>query len=125
MVDFNLELSQKRRGELFFRLSRSDLDLGFPYSWDALPGCVYPERQRFPAPKNLDVLTQRLHLGAHLTHYLRGQILERFHHPMHAGISTSKVASKLVGNFQKPANQTLLLPRSYAAFLGQHELAEI
>ena len=126
MVDFNLELSQKRRGELFFRLSRSDPALGFPYSWDALPGCLYPERQQGPlAPRNLDVLTQRLHLGAHLTHYLREQIIERFHHPTHAGISTSKVASKLVGNLHKPANQTLLLPRSYAAFLGQHELAEI
>lgn len=126
MIDFNVRLSDSTVGEPFFRLSRTDSTMGFPYNWGQIPGHIHPaQRERTVSEELEDPLVERILLGTHLAHYLRSEILRRFNHPTHAGISTSKVASKLVGNLHKPADQTVLLPSAFNQFMGRHELAEV
>lgn len=127
IIDFNTGTSETTAvGEQFFRLSRTDPTWGFPYNREKIPGHIHPASRTTTISEELDdPLAERVLLGSHLAHYFRSEILRRFNHPTHAGVSTSKITSKLVGNLHKPADQTVLLPSAFNQFMGSHELAEV
>jgi DNA polymerase iota len=74
-------------------------------------------------------LVRKLLLGSHLARYIREEIESKMGGcTCSAGISTSKVLSKLVGSEHKPRNQTTLLPpyeMTVPAFLKDMEIRRI
>lgn len=113
MVDFNLELlNHNCLGDSFFCLSRDDPTRGFEYDARSVYGPTYP-----PVPVMRSGLSWRdsqiylrLILGSHLARYLRHQLEFETGYTATVGVATNKVLAKLVGNLNKPSNQTTLLP---------------
>jgi DNA polymerase iota len=82
----------------------------------------------------LGELRQRLVLGSHLARHMRSQLEEKKGHTSTVGISTSKLLSKLVGNVNKPNDQTTLLPpyvsydsepSNVSTFIDGHDIGKI
>lgn len=144
MVDFNIDLLN--RNDLpnsFFHLSKSDPTAGFlfdagrifgptypPSSNDAFPSWASPAEPTAPGSD----LYLRLLLGSHLAKYLRHELEEQRGYTATVGIATSKLLSKLVGNVNKPKNQTTLTPpyqsdsaieSNVIQFLDAHDIGRI
>jgi DNA polymerase iota len=144
MVDFNLEvLNCNDLSRSFFHLDRSDPTLGFHYDARSISGNTYPVDASFCiasacsplAASAHDRFLMRLVLGSHLAHHLRHQLEEQKNYTSTVGVSTNKLLSKLVGNFNKPSAQTTLMP-PYASvsddretnvtkFIDAHDIAKI
>ena len=147
MIDYNIELlNNYDLGNSFFQLSKSDPTLGFHYDATSICGATYPA---FPEDEPLITASpamsvadaserhiyKRLLVGSHLARYLRFRLEEGRGYTATVGISTSKLLSKLVGNVNKPNNQTTLVPpynqsndgskSSVTAFIDDHDIGAI
>ncbi|WEW60801.1 DNA polymerase [Emydomyces testavorans] len=145
MVDYNAQcLNRNDLQNSFFQLDKSDPTVGFSFDASAFWGPTYPPAACsaiINLEKRLDQLTfsrsldARLILGSHLANYLRCQLEEHTGYTATVGVSTSKLLAKLVGNVNKPRNQTTLIPpylterdgqgSNVASFLDQHEVGKI
>lgn len=122
MVDYNIDLLNRNDlSHSFFHLDKSDPTVGFSFDASSIFGPTYPPTTNHPpsppastptSPQasQLGSLYLRLLLGSHLARYLRHQLEEQRGYTATVGISTSKLLSKLVGNVNKPKNQTTLVP---------------
>ena len=120
IVDYNLELVNRHRlTDSFFCLKRDDPTIGFPFNASSTPGFTFPVATGLPAEacaveqddlSDAEDLAWRLLLGSHLALYLRHELDKQKGYTSTVGISTNKLLSKLVGNVNKPQQQTLLLP---------------
>lgn len=126
LVDFNLNiLNHNSLSDSFFHLDRTDPTLGFSYNASEYAGSTYPGSAAESSNKSkctadvpedllstgaIDLLELRLRVGSHLAQYLRHQLEEQKGYTSTVGISTNKLLSKLVGNINKPKNQTTLCP---------------
>lgn len=135
MVKYNLELLNKSTiPDSFFYLSRTDpAGGGFSYDASSFAGCVHAPEDVAEAAHGghagfLDnLLYMRLLVASHLAHYLRMKIEEEGYTTA-CGIATNKLLAKLVGNKNKPRNQTTLLglsPDIIHAFIDEHNLRKI
>ncbi|KAF8466243.1 hypothetical protein BDZ91DRAFT_763353 [Kalaharituber pfeilii] len=139
------EDDQKNRKLGYFRLSKEDPAKGFLFRWNHLPAHTYPSSDTIDLQPEIQDhsgdsleysqcstsdnpsshLYKRLFLAVHLSHYLRTQIHNIFNYTSSAGISTSKLTSKLVGSVNKPNKQTLLIPSATQHFLDTHEIGKV
>jgi DNA polymerase iota len=123
IVDYNLRLlNHNSLPDSFFHLDQHDPTVGFEFDATRYAGCTFPAGScanlpdQAKVPKNLiesvsvDLLELRLRLGSHLAQYLRHQLEYQKGYTSTVGISTNKLLSKLVGNVNKPTNQTTLKP---------------
>ncbi|KAE8355807.1 hypothetical protein BDV28DRAFT_128151 [Aspergillus coremiiformis] len=128
MITYNVDLLNRHDLEhAFFHLDRQDPTLGFSFDATEFHGSTYPSVSNaasgsawsfVPAENGPPSLHIKLLLASHLAAYLRAQLEENKGHTATAGISTSKILAKLVGNTNKPNNQTTLLPPYTAAEPG-------
>jgi len=126
MVDHNVGLLNPHSlARSFFHLSRLDPENGFEFDATAIAGCVSGPRLEGDALRN--PLVTRLLVASHLARHLRLRVEERGY-TSSCGISTNKLLSKLVGNRNKPRNQTTLLSLCRAdavAFVDRHPLRKV
>ncbi|KAK4122609.1 DNA/RNA polymerase [Parathielavia appendiculata] len=125
MVSYNVELLNRNAlPQSYFCLSRTDPEAGFEYDAMSFAGCVYGEE----SVQNVEnLLYMRLLLGSHLAQYLRLRI-EDEGYTTACGIATNKVLAKLVGDKNKPRNQTTLLAlgeEDILSFMDSHPLRRV
>jgi DNA polymerase iota len=138
MIDYNISLlNQHDLAHSFFYLDRQDPTRGFAFDATRFCGPTFPslpdiEDARNSLPRLVsDVLSVRLVLGSHLAHYLRTRLEEERGYTAAVGVSTSKLLAKLVGNVNKPNNQTTLIPpyvgeeSNVTRFLDSHEVGKV
>ncbi|KAK3943527.1 DNA polymerase iota [Diplogelasinospora grovesii] len=127
MVAYNLELLNPNALEQsFFCLSREDPEKGFAFDATSFAGCVHGDTQ---SPDGAgEELYMRLLLASHLGYYLRMKLEEDEGYTAACGISTNKLLAKLVGNKNKPRNQTTLLALhddEMYSFMDEHGLRKV
>ena len=122
MIEYNLELlNQNHLADSFFCLDRNDPTIGFAYDATRIYGPVYPADSSVldepsisssspPFLNQTDSLPLKLLVGSHLAKYLRHKLEQQKGYTATVGICTNKLLSKLVGNVNKPKNQTTLIP---------------
>ncbi len=125
MVEFNLPfLNHNDLSNSFFCLDKDDPTVGFSYDASTTFGPAYPADGSTPSTESSnasnenDLMKTRLVLGSHLARHLRHELEQQKGYTATVGVATNKVLSKLVGNVNKPKNQTTLMP-SYVAFNDQ------
>jgi DNA polymerase iota len=133
-VDYNLKLlNAKDLSNSFLCLSKDDPTVGFAFDASKPVGHVYDEYYG-SHDASQDELRQRLILGSHLANRMRLELEERKGYTSTVGISTSKLLSKLVGNVNKPHDQTTLLPpytshdtepSNVTTFIDGHDVGKI
>ncbi|KAL2185063.1 DNA/RNA polymerase [Thermothelomyces heterothallicus CBS 203.75] len=140
MVSYNLELLNRNAlPRSYFCLSRSDPEVGFEYDATSFAGCVHGNSSSSgggggsigdgddAVRPHESVLYMRLLVASHLAFYLRLKIEEQGY-TTSCGISTSKLLAKLVGNRNKPRNQTTLLAlcqEDVQSFMDEHSLRKV
>ena len=126
LVAYNVPLLNRNSlSTSFFYLSQQDPEQGFLFDASDIAGCVSGTRHGDHLLEN--ELYVRLLLASHLARHLRLKIEEEGYTSA-CGISTNKLLSKLVGNKNKPRNQTVLLALRDAdvySFMGTHGLRQI
>lgn len=129
-------LNQNDLAHSFFCLSKEDPTVGFAFDASKIYGPSYPSKA---LPVELlsehdQHLHRRLCLGSHLARHLRQELEEQRGYTSTVGIATNKVLSKLVGNVNKPRNQTTILPpylpvgsadNSVNHFLDSHDIGKV
>ena len=121
MIRYNVGLlNHHNLATSFFHLDRNDPTIGFPFDASRVFGHTFPKyletcetaaiSMTSPSSNDFEDLLLRLRLGSHLAEHLRHQLEEQNGYTSTVGISTNKLLSKLVGNVNKPQNQTTLLP---------------
>ncbi|KAK3345064.1 hypothetical protein B0H65DRAFT_524612 [Neurospora tetraspora] len=133
MVEYNLELLNRNDLEhSWFCLDKEDPEKGFAFDGRGFAGCVYG-RDHFGLEGTDDaelLIRTKLVLASHLALYLRLKIEEEGYTTA-CGISTNKLLAKLVGNVNKPRNQTTLLScgpdgeENVRRFMGSHQLRKV
>ncbi|KAK4455544.1 hypothetical protein QBC34DRAFT_390220 [Podospora aff. communis PSN243] len=131
IISYNLELLNRNSlAHSYFCLSRTDPEQGFEFDATSFSGCVHGNAREADAALG-DVLSDTLHmrllLASHLAKYLRLKI-EDEGYTTACGISTNKLLAKLVGNKNKPRNQTTLLALNeddVFAFMDEHGLRKV
>ncbi|KAK4251654.1 hypothetical protein C7999DRAFT_37389 [Corynascus novoguineensis] len=125
MVSYNVELLNRNAlQQSFFCLSRVDPQVGFEYDATSFAGCCYGG-DGLRSQESL--LYLRLLVASHLTLHLR-QKIEEEGYTTSCGISTNKLLAKLVGDKNKPRNQTALLAlcqEDVHAFMDEHSLRKV
>jgi DNA polymerase iota len=134
MVDYNVNLlNHSDLGRSFFVLDKNDPTVGFEFDASKICGPTYPNATETGCRRD-DMLSQRLVLGSHLAQHLRNELETEKGYTATVGISTSKVLSKLVGNVNKPDNQTTLFPpydtissceSNVATFMDSHDIGKV
>lgn len=127
MVDYNVGiLNLNTLSDSFFCLSRDDPEKGFGFDASAIAGCSVGD-----GPNMESGLDSRIHMrlvvASHLARYLRMKIEEEGYTSA-CGISINKLLAKLVGNANKPRNQTTLLSvheNDISAFMDPHGLRKV
>lgn len=113
MVAYNLPLiNSNDLSRSFFCLSKGDPTIGFEYDASDVFGPTWPP-DSMPTNQPSDqerAMRSRLVLGSHLARHLRHELEFRQGYTSTVGIATNKVLSKLVGNVNKPKNQTTIIP---------------
>lgn len=136
LIDYNIPLlNQHDLEHSFFQLDKSDPLIGFMYDASVFSGPTYPPGVNSTAISgDLSELNRRLILASHLANHMRHKIEENKGYTATVGISTSKLLSKLVGNLNKPRNQTTLIPpytesaqhqSNVVRFINTHEIGKI
>ena len=146
IVRYNADLLNKNEPECsFFQLSREDPTLGFDFDATRVAGKAWTQGYELDVQSHSDLeqssiyrnehgLYTTLLLGSHLAQYLRHKLAEIHGYTSTVGISTSKLVSKLVGNVNKPCNQTTMLPpyttsddglSNITAFIDSHDIGSI
>ncbi|KAK5943932.1 hypothetical protein PMZ80_003213 [Knufia obscura] len=113
MIEFNHALLNKNDLERsFFCTDKDDPTCGFEYDARTVFGPTYPQYAASEGVLNEDDrrLQLRLLLGSHFARYLRHELESQKGYTATVGIATNKTLSKLVGNVNKPKNQTTLMP---------------
>lgn len=113
MLNFNYALLNRNDLEhSFFCTDKDDPTRGFDYDARTAFGPTYPADAASEDALNDDdrVLRLRLVLGSHLARYLRHELEAQKGYTATVGVATNKTLSKLVGNVNKPKNQTTLMP---------------
>ncbi|EAQ86709.1 hypothetical protein CHGG_07962 [Chaetomium globosum CBS 148.51] len=125
IVSYNVELLNKNSlRQSYFCLSRSDPEVGFEYDATCFAGCVFGGDG---VPSYENALCVRLLVASHLARYLRLKI-EAEGYTSACGISTNKLLAKLVGDKNKPQNQTVLLAlcqEDVVSFMDEHSLRKV
>ncbi|KAK4157492.1 hypothetical protein C8A00DRAFT_40203 [Chaetomidium leptoderma] len=125
IVAYNVELLNRNTlHQSYFCLSRSDPEVGFEYDATSFSGCVHGDEN---ARSGENALRMRLLVASHLAHYLRLKI-EGEGYTSACGISTNKLLAKLVGDKNKPRNQTTLLAlcqEDVLSFMDEHRLRKV
>lgn len=140
MIDHNVGLLNRNHlSNSFFCLNKDDPTVGFAYSGSEVFGPTFPVQQT-PSGREgseevgVDPTLQRLILGSHLAAHLRHELEKEKGYTATVGIATSKVLSKLVGNVNKPHNQTTLVPpyedgpiseSNISTFLDPHDIGKV
>ena len=146
MIDYNVGLlNHNNLATSFFHLDRNDPTIGFPFDASRVFGHTFPKHSEAcetaavsmtnPSCNDFADLLLRLRLGSHLAEHLRHQLEEQKGYTSTVGISTNKLLSKLVGNVNKPKNQTTLLPpysnppgggaSNVTAFVDDHDIGKV
>ena len=146
MIDYNVGLlNHNDLVTSFFHLDRNDPTVGFPCDASQVFGRTFPKHSEScetaalstnnPSCNDFEDLVLRLRLGSHLAEHLRHQLEEQKGYTSTVGISTNKLLSKLVGNVNKPKNQTTLLPpysnppggaaNNVTKFIDDHDIGKI
>ncbi|KAK3397398.1 hypothetical protein B0T20DRAFT_441272 [Sordaria brevicollis] len=127
VIEYNLELLNRNDLEhSWFCMDREDPEKGFGFDARRVKGCVYGAYDE--AEEGL--LRTKLLIASHLAYYLRIKIEEEGYTTA-CGISTNKTLAKLVGNVNKPRNQTTLLScgsdgeETVRRFMGGHQLRKV
>ncbi|KAK3989855.1 hypothetical protein QBC44DRAFT_326727 [Cladorrhinum sp. PSN332] len=128
IITYNTELLNRRSlHESYFCLSRTDPEMGFPFDATSFSGCVYGRDDEGAEDDNVLRLRMRLLLASHLAHFLRMRI-EDEGYTTACGIATNKILAKLVGDKNKPRNQTTLLASQEEdawSFMDSHSLRKV
>lgn len=126
LVDYNIGLlNLNTLSTSFFCLSRDDPEKGFSFDASTVAGCSVGHGPEVGDSGNR--LHIRLVLASHLARHLRLKIEEEGYTSA-CGISINKLLAKLVGNANKPRNQTTLLSLredDVAAFMDAHGLRKV
>ncbi|KAI1608054.1 DNA polymerase iota subunit [Exophiala viscosa] len=137
MIDYNLDLlNHNDLSHSFFCLSKDDPTIGFEYSALGVFGPTYPPHtlKSLQLTEKENRLQQRLIIGSHLARYLRHELESQKGYTSTVGIATNKILSKLVGNVNKPKNQTTIIPpfepvgdtrTNINEFLDHHDIGKI
>jgi DNA polymerase iota len=138
IIDYNLRLlNHLDITNSFFCLSRHDPTEGFTFDASRLAGHAYAQGHdgSTSSDASTDSLLLRLILGSHLAQHMRDQLEQTMGYTSTVGISTSKLLSKLVGNVNKPRDQTTLLPpyesdhdggpSNVTSFLDAHDVGKV
>ncbi|KAK5196128.1 hypothetical protein LTR99_008063 [Exophiala xenobiotica] len=137
MVEYNLTLlNHHDLSHSYFCLDKADPTAGFDYDASRVFGPTYPCE-----PPNLAHLSEneknlrlRLTLGSHLARHIRHELEAQKGYTSTVGIATNKTLSKLVGNVNKPKNQTTIMPpfepvgattSSVTQFIDSHDIGKI
>ncbi|KAK3372819.1 hypothetical protein B0T24DRAFT_529756 [Lasiosphaeria ovina] len=135
VVAYNIELLNRNTlARSYFCLSRTDPEQGFEYDASAFAGCVVygcgsEDAAQAAAAAVLDSnpLAIRLLVASHLANYIRLKI-EQDGFTSSCGIATSKLLAKLVGDKNKPRNQTALAALHddhVLSFMDGHRLRKV
>jgi len=122
----------------FFCLDKNDPTIGFEYNASEVFGPTFPKLAASwvttTANDNDGRLTLRLCLGSHLARHLRHGLESQKGYTSTVGVATNKILSKLVGNVNKPKNQTTIVPpyesvgkaeSNVMQFLDEHDIGKI
>ena len=127
IVDYNVGLlNPNALHQSFFCLSRDDPERGFYYNASSLAGCVHGAPPTGGDPGFSPIYLRAL-VASHFAQYLRTE-LEEQGYTSACGISCNKILSKLVGDRNKPRNQTTLLAFSESqllSFLDEHKIRKL
>lgn len=127
MVDYNVGiLNFNTLSDSFFCLSRDDPEKGFSFDASATAGCSVGNGPILDSGLDSRV-HMRLVVASHLARHLRMKIEEEGYTSA-CGISINKLLAKLVGNANKPRNQTTLLSvreDDVSAFMDAHGLRKV
>lgn len=116
MVDYNMSLlNHHDLHNSFFCLDDKNPTVGFEFDATLYCGPTFPHLDENNQPNGTAFgdqaeLAQRLRLGSHLANHIRSRLDHDHGYTATVGISTSKLLAKLVGNVNKPNNQTTLIP---------------
>ncbi|KAK3955489.1 hypothetical protein QBC32DRAFT_333278 [Pseudoneurospora amorphoporcata] len=137
VVEYNLDLLNWNDLEhSWFCLDKENPERGFAFDASGWAGRVYGHGHHdyFGGVEETDgepePLKTKLLLASHLAFYLRMKIEEEGYTTA-CGISTNKLLAKLVGNMNKPRNQTTLLScgpdgeGTVRKFMGSHQLRKV
>ncbi|KAL1881120.1 hypothetical protein VTK73DRAFT_4797 [Phialemonium thermophilum] len=127
VVAYNVDLlNLNSLKQSFFQLSREDPERGFHYDATVIAGCSHSDKAPgFGEPAYLSHV--RILVASHLARHIRLK-LEEEGYTSACGISVNKVLSKLVGNKNKPRNQTALTAYdddALQAFMDAHNLRKV
>ncbi|KAK5074881.1 hypothetical protein LTR51_003280 [Lithohypha guttulata] len=137
MIDYNVELlNLNDLQHSFFCMDRNDPTCGFEYDSHQVFGPTFPVHAAAGYELNDQdrILHTRLILGSHLARHLRHELESQKNYTATVGIATNKTLSKLVGNANKPKNQTVLMPPLYDddgkegaihAFMDAHDIGKV
>ncbi|KAK4228459.1 hypothetical protein QBC38DRAFT_442762 [Podospora fimiseda] len=127
IITYNLELLNRHSPhKSYFCLSRTDPEMGFPFDATSFSGSVCG-RDDDGAEDGSSNLRMRLLLASHLAHFLRMRIEDQGYTTA-CGIATNKILAKLVGDKNKPRNQTTLLASTEEdvwSFMDSHSLRKV
>lgn len=82
-----------------------------------MAGPFYPSEEAFTECQC--GCTRRLMVGSKIAHEIRQQILEELKLTCSVGIAHNKILAKLVGQLNKPNNQTVLAPMAASMFMAE------
>lgn len=126
MIDYNVGiLNLSTLSNSFFCLSRDDPEKGFSFDASTIAGCSVGTRPNTESSDGTGYI--RLVVASHLARYLRMKIEEEGYTSA-CGISINKLLAKLVGNANKPRNQTTLLSMredDISVFMDTHGLRKV
>jgi DNA polymerase iota len=140
MIEHNIGLLNRNDlSNSFFCLDKDDPTVGFEYDGTNVFGPTFPVQlspagQEGSEEAGVDPTLQRLILGSHLASHLRHELEQEKGYTATVGIATNKILSKLVGNVNKPRNQTTLIPpyedglileSNISAFLDPHDIGKV
>ena len=141
MVDYNANLlNHNDLSNSFFCMDRADPTAGFSFDASSIFGPTYPPKDNaLGTNKPSDGLSDahlrlRLVLGSHLARHLRHELESQRGYSATVGVGTNKIVSKLVGNLQKPGNQTTITPpyepvgsatATVTAFMDTHDIGKV
>lgn len=136
MIEYNYGLLNPHTlSQSFFCIDKDDPTRGFEFDGIVGFGPTYPVHASTKADLSEDdqKLQTRLVLGSHLARYLRHELESQKGYTATVGIATNKVLSKLVGNVNKPRNQTTLMPPlisdsddgSIHRFMDTHDIGKV
>lgn len=136
LIEYNVKLLNRNDLECsWFCLDREDPERGFGFDARGFEGSVYgDDHDHFGVKGGNDaevgLLRTKLLIASHLAFHLRMKIEEEGYTTA-CGISTNKLLAKLVGNVNKPRNQTTLLSfgpegeKTVRRFMGSHQLRKV